>query len=140
VSELKSIFFAPLFHHLDNVLDLRIVNTLKHLDHILKSLFGFFTSYNHLENSNRCSSFTFPELWIGVKTLKDIESFSWVVELAHLIAVIGNEVQESQALVAGLHVDVDLPSEVWLEIHNVAFAEPRDVDIILFHLLVCNLE
>ena len=90
VSELKSIFFAPLFHHLDNVLDLRIVNALKHLDNILESLFRFFSGYYHLEDSDGGSSFAFPELWIRVKTLEDVESFGRVVKLAHLIAVISN--------------------------------------------------
>ena len=75
VSELKSIFFAPFFHYLDDVLNLWIVNALKHLNDILESLFRFFAGYNHLENSNGGSSLAFPELWIRVKTLEDIEGF-----------------------------------------------------------------
>ena len=124
VSELESIFFAPLLHYLDNVFHLWVVDALEHLNYILKSFFGFFASNDHLENTDRGTSLAFPELWIRVKTLEDVESFGGVVELAHLVTVISNLIQKRQALIAGLHVDVDLPSEVWLEIHDVAFAEP----------------
>ena len=75
MSELKSIFFAPLFHDLDNVLNLWVVDALKHLNNILESLFRFFTSYHHLKNTDGCTSLAFPELWIRVKTLEYVESF-----------------------------------------------------------------
>ena len=61
-------------------------------------------------------------------------------ELAHFIAIVCNQVEETQRLIGSLHVDIDLPSKVWLLIHDVASAEPAQVDVVTLILLTLNLK
>ena len=63
-----------------------------------------------------------------------------MIELAHLVAVVCNQVQEAEGLIRGLHVDVDLPSEMRLLIHDVASAEPAQIDVLVLVLIVLDLK
>ena len=81
-------------------------------------------SHDKLEDSNSGSSLTFPEFWISIKSLEHIKCLDRVVELAHFVAVVGDQVEEGEALIGGLHVDVDLPGEVGFLVHDVRAAEP----------------
>ena len=72
-SELETIVFAPLLHDLHEVFDLRIACILKHINDFNESLFVLGARYDHLEDSDGGSTLAFPELWICVKSFKNIE-------------------------------------------------------------------
>ena len=99
LSEFEAVVFAPLFHDLDEILDLRVVSVLKHLDDFHKSLFRLFASNDHLEYSNGRTSFALPELWIRVKSLKNIEGLHGMIEESHLVTVISYEIEKAQRLI-----------------------------------------
>jgi hypothetical protein len=63
-----------------------------------------------------------------------------MIELAHLVAIVCNQVQEAERLIRGLHVDVDLPCEMGLLIHDVASAEPAQIDVLVLVLVVLDLK
>ena len=51
------------------------------------------TSDNHLEDANACASLALPQLGVGVEPLKDVERLRCVVELPHLVAVVGDKLE-----------------------------------------------
>ena len=124
LSELETIILAPLLHRLDDVLNLRVLGILQHLNYFNKTFLALLSSDNLLEHSDCSSSLTFPELWICVQSLEHVECLHGEVELAHLVAVVSDQVQKRQTLVRRLHIDVNLPSEVRLLVHNVRAAKP----------------
>ena len=108
-SELETIVFAPLLHDLHEVFDLRIARILKHINDFNESLFVLGSRYDHLEDSDGGSTLALPELWICVKPFKNIEGLDGEVELAHLVAVVCDEVQKRKTLVRSFHINVDVP-------------------------------
>ena len=94
-SKFISVVLAPFLHNRDKVLNLWIVRILQHLDDFNELFFGLLSSDNHLEHSDCCTSLSFPEFWIRVKSFKDIECFYGVVELSHLVAIVGNQVEKA---------------------------------------------
>lgn len=74
-SQFESIILPPFFHNLHEVLYLRIVCVLKHLNYFHKPLFRLFACNNHLEHSDGSSSLTFPEFGIWVQSFEHIEGF-----------------------------------------------------------------
>lgn len=46
---------------------------------------------------------------VRVEPLKDIESFCGIVEVAHLVTVVGNELQDLERLGTRFHIDVQFP-------------------------------
>ena len=93
-SELEAVVLAPLFHDLDEVLDLRIRSVLEHIDHLDQSLLVLSTSDDKLEDSDGGTTLTLPELRVGIKALEHIKGLHGEVELAHFVAIIGDEVKE----------------------------------------------
>ena len=71
----EAVVFAPFLHHLDEVLNLRVVCVLQHLNYFNQSLVALFAGDNHLKNTDGGSSLTLPEFWIRVESLKNVESF-----------------------------------------------------------------
>lgn len=122
LSEFETVLGSPLLHNLEEVLDLGVVGALQHLHDLNQSFLLLHSGDHHLEHSDRGSTLTFPEFWVRVKSLQNVESFGREVELAHFVGVIGNEVEQGEGLVAGLHVNVDLPGQVGLLVHDVALA------------------
>ena len=72
-SKLKSIIFSPLLHYLNEVLNLRVIGILKHLNNLNKSLLALFACNNHLEYSDSCTSLALPELGIWIKSLQHVK-------------------------------------------------------------------
>ena len=95
----EAIVFAPLFHDLYEVLNLGVVGVLEHLDDFNESLVALFASDHHLEDTNCSSALAFPEFGIRVKSFKDVEGLRRVVELAHFVAVVRDQVQQRKGLV-----------------------------------------
>lgn len=95
-SKLKSIIFSPFLHYLHEVFDLWVISILKHLNNFNQSLLALFPCYHHLEHSDCCSSLALPELGVWIKSLEHVKGLDRVVELSHLVAVIGDQVQERQ--------------------------------------------
>lgn len=108
-SELEAIILAPFLHDLHEVLYLRIVRVLQHVDNLDESLLIFCSSHYHLENADGGTTLTFPEFWVSIKSLENIEGLDREVELAHLVAIVSDQIQKRQALIRGLHVNVDIP-------------------------------
>jgi len=55
---------------------------------------------------------------------------------AYLVAVVGDELQQAEAVVGGVHFEVLLPRQLRFLVHDVAPAEPREVAVVLVVLLV----
>ena len=93
-SKFISVVLAPFLHNRDKVLNLWIVRILQHLDDFNELFFGLLSSDNHLEYADCSASLSFPEFWIRVKSFEHVERFCGVVELSHLVAIIGDQVQK----------------------------------------------
>ena len=139
-SELEAIVFAPLLHDLHEVFHLGVRRVLQHVNDLNESFFVFSASDNKLEYSDSGSSLAFPEFGVGIQALKHVKGLHGEVELAHLIAVVGDQVKQRQTFIRCLHVDVDVPSEVWLLVHDVATAQPRQVAVVLLVSFVLDLQ
>ena len=140
LSEFEAIVLAPLFHDLNKVLNLWVVGVLEHLDHFHQPLFRLFAGHDHLEDSDRRPSLSFPELGVWVQPLEDVECLDGVIEEAHLIAIVGNQVEKTERLIGSFHVDVYLPCKVGFLVHNVAPAQPAQVDVLVLVLVALNLK
>ena len=68
-SELETVILAPLFHDLDEVLDLRVRRVLEHANDLNESFLVLDTSDDELEDTDCGATFAFPELGIGIKAL-----------------------------------------------------------------------
>ena len=139
-SELETIVFAPLLHDLHEVLDLRIACILKHVDDLDETLLVLSSSHDHLEDSDGGSALALPELRVRVQPLKHIEGLDREVELAHLVAIVSDEVQKRKTLIRSLHINVDVPRQVRLLVHDVAPAKPAQIAIVLLVALVLHLQ
>ena len=93
-SKFESILFAPFLHDLHEILYLWIVSVLEHLNDLNKSFPLLFAGNNHLEDANCSTSLAFPEFGVWIKSFQDIECFDGIVELTHLIAIIGNQIKQ----------------------------------------------
>ena len=99
LSELKPILLAPFFHGLDDVFDLGIISALQAGYDFRQAIVGLDASDHHLEDTDGSAALTLPELRIWVQSLKHIESLYRVKEVAHFVAVIGNQIQQREALI-----------------------------------------
>lgn len=124
VSELKSVVLAPLFHNLHEVLNLWVRSVLQHVNHFNKALLILSTRDNQLEDSDSRAALALPELWVGIEAFQHVESLCREVELAHFVAIISNQVQKGQTLIRGLHIDIDVPGQMRLLVHDIAAAKP----------------
>lgn len=73
ISEFEPVVFAPFLHDLNEVLNLWVVSVLEHLNDLDQSLFRLFSRDHHLENSDRRTSLSFPELRVWVESLKHVK-------------------------------------------------------------------
>ena len=137
-SELESILFTPFLHDLDEVFYLRVRGVLEHVDDIDESLLLLNTGDHELEDTNCGTTLPLPELWVSIKTLQHVKRFRREVELAHLVAVVGDQVQQGQTFIGCLHIDVDVPGEVRLLVHDVGATKPGKITIVLLVSLVLN--
>ena len=92
VSKLKAIILAPFLHNLNEVLNLWVARILEHIDDLDEALLVLSSSYNHLEDSDGGTTLAFPELGVGIQTLEHVEGLDRKVELAHLVAIISDQV------------------------------------------------
>ena len=138
-SELEAVVLAPLLHHLHKVLDLGVVSILKQLDGLNQPLLAFLTGDHQLEDANRGTSLSLPELWIGVKSLEHVEGLHRVIELSHFVTVVGDQVKQTQTLIRCLHVDVDFPSQVLFFVHDVSATEPAQECVVVLQLFRLDL-
>jgi len=137
-SKFEAVVLAPLLHDLDDVFAVRVARVLEHLDDFEEAFFALLLGDDHLEYTDCGTTLSFPEFRVGIEALKDIESFDGVVELSHLVAIVGDQVEQGETLVGRFHVDVNFPGEVRLLVHNVATAEPRQVAVVSLVLLICD--
>lgn len=72
---------------------MRVARVLKHLDYLNELLLVFLPGNNHLKNTNCSTALSFPELRISIEPLKYIKGLDREVELAHLVAVVGDQVE-----------------------------------------------
>ena len=96
ISELEPVVLAPLLHYLNKVLNLWVIGILEHLYHLNQPLFGLFSSDDHLEDTDSCATFAFPKFGVRVKPLQNVKGLHRMIELAHFITVIGNQIQKAQ--------------------------------------------
>ena len=55
-----------------------------------------------------------------------------MIELTHFVAVISNQVKKAQRFIRGFHVDVNFPCKVRFLVHDIAAAQPAQVNIVTF--------
>jgi len=99
VSDFDAVIFAPFLHNLNEIFNLGVVCALEHLNNFDKFLFAFCSCDHHLEDSDGCSALALPKLWVGIKSFKYIKCFNRVIELAHFVGVVGDEVEEGQTFI-----------------------------------------
>jgi hypothetical protein len=58
--------------------------------------------------------------------------------VAHSVAVISDELQQVEALIASLHLKVQLPCIARVAIHDVAPRQPADEGVLLLVLLILH--
>ena len=63
--------------------------------------------------------FPLPQFRVRVESLEYVERFCGVVELPHLVAVVGDELQQTERLCRRLHLQVQLPRQTRLAVHDV---------------------
>ncbi len=56
----------------------------------------------------------------------------------HLVAVVGDQLQQIERLGRLLELEIELPGEARLVVPYVASRQPAQVDIVVFHLLVLD--
>lgn len=139
-SEFEAVVFAPFLHDLDEVLHLWVICVLQKLNDLNQTLLVLLLRDNHLENTNCSTTLTLPELRVRVQPLEHVERLHRVVELAHFVAIVCNQIQQAQTFIARVHIDVDLPSKVWLLVHDISATQPRQVTIVCLELFALNLE
>ena len=66
---------------------------LQHRKDFCQSFLALKPGNNQLEHADRSAALSFPELRIRVQSFEHVEGLCGIVELAHLVAVVGNQVQ-----------------------------------------------
>ena len=138
-SELEAVVLAPLLHDLHEVFDLRVGRVLQHVDDLDEPLLVLDTCDDELEDTDSSATLALPEFRVSIEPLEHVEGLDREVELAHLVAIVGDEIEQGETLVRGLHVDVDVPGKVRFLVHDVAAAKPGQVTIVLLVALVLDL-
>ena len=123
LSELEAVVLAPLLHDLDEVLNLWVRRILQHVDDLDEPLLVLDSRDDKLEDTDGGAALALPELGVSIEPLEHVEGLDREVELAHLVAVVSDEVEQGQALIGRLHIDINVPGEVGLLVHDVTAAE-----------------
>ena len=74
------------------------------------------------------------------QTWKRIVYFSSIVELPHLVAVVCYELQQREGLARGLHLQVELPGQAGLAVHDEAPRQPGEIGVVSFEFLVGDVQ
>mmetsp|Transcript_42623 Transcript_42623/g.90789 ORF Transcript_42623/g.90789 Transcript_42623/m.90789 type:complete len:271 (+) Transcript_42623:75-887(+) len=139
--EPETVVLRPFLHHLiDHVLRLRVVRATEQVHHLLQLVDGLLVRHRPLEDANSGATLPLPELGIGVQSLEHVESLASVVKLPHLVAVVGDEVEKVEGLVARVHPHVSLPRKRRLIAHDIAPRQPTEVAEFSTVLLVLDLQ
>ena len=96
------------------------------------------TSHDQLKRSSARAPLALPVLWIGVHPLHEIERSRCIIEMAHLIGLVGDELQQIECLRRLVQLKVELPGQAGLAVANVAARQPAQVDVVVFDLLVLD--
>jgi hypothetical protein len=84
---------------LNDILNLRIIRVLEHLNDLNEPLFRFLAGDNHLEDANRSTSLALPKFRVRIESLKNVEGLNRVIELAHLIAIVSYQIEQTKRLI-----------------------------------------
>ncbi len=93
---------------------------------------------NELKRSSTSSPLALPVLRIGIHTLHEIERPRRIVKVAHLVRLVGDQLQQIERLRRLVELQVELPRQAWLVIANVASRQPAQVNIVVLDFLVLD--
>ena len=85
-----------------------------------------------LKDAHAGAPLPLPILGVRIQPLQHVKGLGGVVELTHLVGVVGYELEEGEGLPAGLHLEVELPGQAALPVHDVAAGQPRQVGVVLY--------
>lgn len=71
-----------------------------------RNLLWFLPGNNHLEHAHTGPALALPVLGVGVQPLQDVKGPCGIIELSHLVAVVGDELQQAERLGRCLHLEV----------------------------------
>jgi hypothetical protein len=125
------IVFGPFFYHFDHILHLRIGGVPQDRHNIGKRLTILATRDDRLKDPDAGAALPLPIFRIGIQPFQHVEGLGGVVELAHLVGVVGNELEKGEGLPARLHLEVELPGQPGLAVHDVAAGQPGQVSVVL---------
>merc|ERR1719199_1232295 len=137
--KLHAVVARPLLHHaIDHILDLWVVRGADKANDLLQFVRALLPGDDFLKNADGRPALTLPKFGIGIQALEDIERLASVVEVSHLVAIVGNQVKKVKRFVARLHTHIRLPCELGLVADDVASAEPAHVAELGLILLVLH--
>mmetsp|Transcript_15366 Transcript_15366/g.36288 ORF Transcript_15366/g.36288 Transcript_15366/m.36288 type:complete len:258 (+) Transcript_15366:83-856(+) len=134
--QLDAVFLAPLSHDPKDVLDLWAGGVPQHRHDVLQMLFVFSARNDLLESPHTRAALSVPVLRVRVQALKHVEGLQGVEKVPHLITVVGQELQQTEALVRSLHFHVQIPGQPRLVVHDIAAAQPGNIGVLVLVLFV----
>ena len=110
---------SPLAH-------LRVVGAAQHVVRFLQALEVFFFSNDELKHADSGAFFSIPVLGSWIQPLEHVKCFQAEIKGAGLVAVVGNYLQQQEAVGHIIHAEVHLPRLLRLADVYQALARPAD--------------
>eukprot|EP00968_Pinguiococcus_pyrenoidosus_P016808 scaffold1638_cov258-Pinguiococcus_pyrenoidosus.AAC.32 len=129
---------TPLLDGAHHVLDLRIGVGADHGEGLHHVRLGGLPGHQQLEDANARPPLALPVLGIGVHPLQHVEGLGRVQEVAHAVAIVGDEMQKVEGVAAVLGLQVQLPGVARVAVHDVAPRQPGDEHEALLVALVVD--
>mmetsp|Transcript_34371 Transcript_34371/g.108301 ORF Transcript_34371/g.108301 Transcript_34371/m.108301 type:complete len:621 (+) Transcript_34371:404-2266(+) len=136
--QVDPVLTAPNLNDSQHVLDLRVGVRAHHGEDVDEVRLDGLAGDHHLEDPDAGAALPLPVLGVRVHALEHVEGFCGVEEVAHAVAVVGDEVQQVQRVVGVLRLQVQLPGVARVAVHDVAAREPADEDVALLVILVLD--
>mmetsp|Transcript_34611 Transcript_34611/g.87565 ORF Transcript_34611/g.87565 Transcript_34611/m.87565 type:complete len:572 (-) Transcript_34611:381-2096(-) len=125
------VVLGPLAHGLDDHLDLRVARVgAQHGHHVAQAVARLAARDHGLEGADARALLALQVLGCRVQPLQHVKRLGRVEERAHLVRVVGDELQQLVALLARLHLEVQLPSQPRAPVHDVAARQVRKIAVL----------
>ena len=136
LSHVDAIVSGPVSHQLRHILRLVATRGLESVNDLAQCLARLMSGHDLLKGARTRSSLALPVLGIGIHAFHEIKCSCRIVKVAHLVAIVGDELQQTERLGRLLQLQVELPGGARFVISNVASGEPAQIDVVVFQLLV----
>mmetsp|Transcript_38089 Transcript_38089/g.84857 ORF Transcript_38089/g.84857 Transcript_38089/m.84857 type:complete len:522 (-) Transcript_38089:342-1907(-) len=130
--DIDAVVLGPLAHHARDHLNLRVAVGVvaQHGHHVPQRVLRLLASNDRLEGAYARALLAVHVLGRRVQPLEDVKRLGSVEKVAHLVAVVGNELQKLVAFVTVLHGKVQLPCKARLAVHDVAACQPAAIAVL----------